>query len=140
MKPSAERITAGANAMNAISDFLSQRQKLAVRDLMHGEEGDFFIDKMIELAARIAAMPHTYQQDGLGDKAIAYLHYFVGNFDCWITEKDMEAEQLQAFGLAKFAGSDAELGYISLVEVLANHAELDFHFTPKTIREIKSEL
>ena len=48
----------------------------------------------------------------------------------------MEAEQHQAFGLADL-GMGAELGYISIVELLENGAELDLHFVPRTLEQIK---
>lgn len=41
-----------------------------------------------------------YEQDGKGEEAIVTLHYFRGGMDWFITEKDMEPEQHQAFGLA----------------------------------------
>lgn len=84
-------------------------------------------------------MPKTYEQDGKGLKAIAYLHYFTGNADWYITEKDMsdpdEPGQLQAFGLANL-GYGGELGYISIVELLKRGAELDYHFEPCPLDEI----
>ena len=58
----------------------------------------------------IDTMPKTYEQDGKGDDTIVYLHYFIGNFDLYITERDMGDEQLQAFGLADMGYP--ELGYI----------------------------
>ncbi|MBL0011067.1 MAG: DUF2958 domain-containing protein [Nitrosomonas sp.] len=81
-------------------------------------------------------MPKTYGQDGMGDKAIAYLHYFSGGSDWYITEKDMEDEQLQAFGLANL-GQGGELGYISIQELIDAGVEIDLYWTPKTIGQIK---
>jgi hypothetical protein len=94
-------------------------------------------------------MPKNYEQDGKGDDAIVSLHYFAGgSANWWITEKDMETPeepgQHQAFGLANMFGGptdqDAELGYISIVELLAAGAELDFYFKPRTLRELKAPL
>ena len=82
-------------------------------------------------------MPETYGQDGMGDKAIAHLHYFKGSMDWYITEKDMEGEQLQAFGMVDM-GYGPELGYISIAELVQNGIELDLHFTPMTLGEIKN--
>lgn len=128
----------GYVALESIRRFIGESQRQAVRELIEGEEGEFFIAKMIELAERIAGMPKTYEQDGKGSEAVAYLHYFTGPFDCWITEKDViEDRQLQAFGLVRYAGSEPELGYINLEEILENGAELDFHFTPTTLFNIK---
>jgi hypothetical protein len=120
-----------------------------VADACRGEEKQFFFDKMVELADLIANMPKTYDQDGKGEEAIAYLHYFAGGqASWWIMEKDKGSPddgkdgnppnmQQQAFGLADLFGDGGELGYISIEEILANGGELDFHFTPKTLKEIR---
>ena len=74
------------------------------------------------------------------DDAIVYLHYFKGNMDWYITEKDMiEEEQNQAFGYADLGLGFGELGYISLIELAENGVELDLHWTPKTLREVKEK-
>ena len=81
-------------------------------------------------------MPKTYEQDGLGEEAVVHLHYFTGSADWWITEKDSDPDgegQVQAFGLADLFQDGGELGYISLVEILAAGAELDLHWTPKPL-------
>ena len=71
--------------------------------------------------------------------ALAHLHYFIGGCDWWIVEKDSDpdqAGQVQAFGIADL-GMGAELGYISIPELLENGAELDLYYTePKTIGEL----
>mgnify|MGYP001579538540 CR=1 FL=1 len=118
--------------------FVGCPQLSTMRQLSRGEEKVFFITKMVELAALIHSMPKVYEQDGLGDKAVAYLHYFTGQCDWYITEKDSEPEQLQAFGYANLGDDqNAELGYISIVELMENGVELDLHFTPRTLAEIK---
>ena len=116
--------------------FISRSQALIVGEAMAGEEGEWFAAKMAEIAEIIRAMPKTYGQDGKGDQAVAHLHYFTGGCNWYITEKDQESEQLQAFGLADL-GHGGEIGYISLVELLENDVELDFHFRPKTLAEIQ---
>lgn len=80
----------------------------------------------------------AYQTDGQGDQAVVQLHYYTQGCDWDITERDMEAEQLQAFGAADL-GYGAELGYISIVEILECGAELDLHWTPKTLAAIKTD-
>lgn len=82
--------------------------------------------------------PKTYEQDGKGDQAIAYLHYFTSNGDFYITEKDIDDGVTQAFGLASIGDSYPELGYISITELVKNGAEIDLHFEPKTLGEIKA--
>ena len=115
-----------------LKPFIGKRQLRFMRDLARGEEGDWFIARMVELAALIAAMPTTGQTDGQGDKAIAHMHYFAGSADFYITEKDSDPDgegQIQAFGSANL-GYGAELGYISIPEITAAGCELDLHFKP----------
>ena len=82
-------------------------------------------------------MPRTYEQDGLRNEAIAYLHYFNGNMDFYITEKDThESEQWQAYGVSVRIDHDSELGYISIADLLDNGFEIDLYFTPTKIGEI----
>ena len=96
-----------------------------------------FQDAIENLMQLIKQLPETYGTDGQGGKAIAYLHYFHGSQDWYITEQDKKPEQLQAFGLVNLFG-DFELGYISIEEIKQNgKVELDFHWKPESIRVIK---
>ncbi|HEJ4320062.1 TPA: hypothetical protein SL531_001349 [Pseudomonas aeruginosa] len=146
--PSAEstgRAKTRADALKVLTDtgmnkWMSEAQSKAVIDGLMGEEWQFFADKMKELAATIASMPKTYDQDGKGEEAIAHLHYFRGSGDWYITEKDMEGVGTeQAFGLADLYGDGGELGYISIQELREAGVELDFHFTPKAVREVRKK-
>ena len=130
-----------ALAVPTIRPFLSSMQLSVMGDLSRGEEGSFFLQKFIDLQSQISTMPKTWEQDGKGDAAIAYLHYFLGGSDWYITEKDMDGGIEQAFGYAILNGDDecAELGYISIQEITAYGAELDLHFTPCTLGEIKAK-
>ncbi len=124
--------------LNTLAEFIGRSQRHCVASLLRGEEGAHFAATLARLAAMVAAMPTTYGQEGKGMDAIAYLHYFCGGADWYITEKDINTDgagQLQAFGLADL-GQGAELGYISIPDLLAVGAELDFHFTPITLAQI----
>jgi len=127
----AEKI-AGMVALNNLAKFISKSQLDIIKQIYNGEEGSYFVEKMVDLDNLIQNMPKTYEQDGKGDKAVAYLHYFRGGMDWYITEKDMEDEQHQAFGLVNM-GYGAELGYVSIVELLANDIEIDLYFEPTEI-------
>ena len=122
----------------SLSNFVSSVQASAISAGLRGEEREFFLTATKEIQTTINTMPVVYDQDGKGDDAIAYLHYFVGGCDFYITEKDTNQEQHQAYGLVSL-GYEPEVGYISLPEILLNGAELDLHFTPKTLGEIKKE-
>lgn len=128
---------AATAALQSIQAFLSDSQLQALCSLRKGEEGAWFDEKIREMTGIIAAMPVTYQQDGLGDAAQVYLHYFSGESDWWITEKDMDGGTPQAFGLASINGCDPELGYISIDELVAHSVALDLHWQRKTIGEVR---
>lgn len=125
-----------AAAILTLRHFIGPAQLTALAHACRGEEKQFFYDKLVELAALTASMPKTYEQDGLGDKAIVHLHYFRGGMDFHVTERDMETEQLQAYGLADL-GYGGELGYICIAELIAHGVELDLYWTPKPLGEIR---
>ncbi len=122
--------------------FMSWDQLSIVAECMRGEEKEFFFDKLNELAKRVDDMPVTYEQDGKGGEAIAYLHYFLGDCHWYITEKDMDGEVEEAFGYAVLHGDllCAEYGFIPISELVGVGAVLDFHFDPKPMWEIKEQL
>src|SRR6266850_319110 len=117
--------------------FICSSQLSAMGECLRTEEREFFREKIRELAQQVTTMPKTYQQDGKGDQAIVHLHYFKGSADWYITERDMERAQLQAFGLADLFGDGGELGYINIVELIRNGVELDMYFTPCTLEAIR---
>ena len=86
----------------------------------------------------IKQMPFVYetQHQPLADK-IVYLHYFAGDFDWYILEKDISPEQYQAFGLVRFQ-NEVELGYISIEEMKSiTLVNIDLHWQPKPVRQIQ---
>jgi hypothetical protein len=135
-----------AESANDLKPFMGKGQLATmVEHARTSEEKVFFIGKLVEMAALVAAMPKTYDLDGKGDEALVTLHYFAGGSANWyITEKDASAAEgeepghHQAFGLADL-GYGPELGYISIPELLEAGAELDLHFTPKTLGELKAK-
>lgn len=121
-------------ALRYLKGFVGMRQLLILADLMLGEEGQHFIDTVCKFADRIKAMPVTGKNRG--PNPIAYLHFFKGGYDAYITEKDViEGEQNQASGSASF-GYGFERGYISLIELAENNVELDLYFEPTPLNEI----
>jgi hypothetical protein len=123
----------------ALRAFIGVSQLQAIGHGLRSEERQFFIEKLEELAQQVTTMPKTYEQDGKGDNAIVTLHYFKDGADWYITERDMERAQLQAFGLADLFGDGGELGYINIVELIRNGVELDMYFTPCTLESIRKE-
>lgn len=125
-----------AEVLKSIRNFIGISQYEAIRCFLRGEDGPAYNERFSAIADTIRNMPKTYETDGQGEKAIAYLHYFTSGFDFYVTEKDMGKEQVQAFGLVK--GLDSELGYISIKEIISLGAEIDMHWTPKTLEEINN--
>lgn len=132
-----------------LKNFIGRQQLAVMLQACHGEEGEFFRKLMVDLGERISTMPKTYETDGTPGKDIATLHYFMGGSDWWIVEKDagssddeVEGIQAQAFGLACLNGDteNAELGYISITELIDHGVELDLYYKPEQISEIKARL
>jgi len=131
---------------NFLRPFIGPAQTAVLEEMLKGEEGLYFQDLLSDLATDIQAMPQTGETDGQGDLAVAHLHYFMGQFDFWITERDIgdgtaDLRQHQAFGFVNLGDPDnAELGYISLPELFASNVELDLYWSPKTLGEIKAQV
>lgn len=129
-----------AEALTKLQGFIGRSQLRALGECCKGEEKQFSFDKLVDLAALVESMPQTHGQSGKGDEAIVYLHYFHGGCDWFITEKDMASEQHQAFGWADLGDpSCAELGYISIVELMSLNVELDLYWTPITLKQMKEK-
>lgn len=102
--------------------------------ILQSEESDFFCNTVEGVANIVADTPNLYSQEDAGEKAIVHLHYFLGNYDAWITELNLATGE--AFGKASFERAyEAEYGYISLQELFDNNVELDLYWTPKPIGE-----
>lgn len=126
--------------------FIGQAQLKVLSDGLRGEEWEGIADLILNAWKRIKEMPQTYETSEWGaEKTMCELHYFRGNYDAWITEKDMGAnqqwtpvtQQLQAFGLIDMG--EPEVGYISIVDLLQNGFELDLHWTPKSLAEVSRQ-
>lgn len=128
-----------AAAVKVLCHFIAAPQLSVLRKNCYGEEGEWFKEKLCSLADTIEKMPRPYKTDGKGDTAVAHLRYFGrGDMEWHITERDSSPEQYQAFGLANI-GYGAELGYIPIQELIENNVEIDLHFEPCTLKEIKAK-
>ena len=137
--------------------WMSNSQRLATEEGLRGEEKGFFQEKMQELESIIEQMPSTYQTQDLPDEQKPVgLRYFGPNGAQWfIIEKDRGGpwqganpetdgpngpRQTQAFGLADLGMDYPELGYINIEELTKiPQVELDYHFTPTNLLEVKKE-
>jgi len=129
------------NSAEELKQFIGLSELRAIKENTRGEEGEFFRKMISDLKTTIADMPKTYETEGMGDDAPVTLHYFLGGSDWWIIEKDMLDEQLQAFGFACLNGDkqNAELGYISIVDIIKYGGELDLYYKPEKIGDLKKK-
>jgi len=125
-------------AVKTVQPFIGPAQLEVMGDACRGEEREFFKLMFVKLAEKVTTMPKTYQTDGQGDNAIVHLHYFLNDMNWYITERDMEDEQIQAFGYCDLGMGYPELGYVSIEEITEAGAELDLYWTEKTLGEVKS--
>ena len=126
-------------AVKTVQPFIGPAQLEVMGDACRGEEREFFKLMFVKLAEKVTTMPKTYQTDGQGDNAIVHLHYFLNDMNWYITERDMEDEQIQAFGWCDLGWDCPELGYVSIEEITAAGAELDLYWTEKTLGEVKAK-
>lgn len=119
-----------ADAIQILRPFVSSWQMAALVDRLYCEEAPFFLAKIVELSAIIESMPATSDQDGAGDEARVYLHYFLKGSHWYIYERCSLDGVSQASGFAILQGMEdlAEAGYVSITEIVANLGELDLHF------------
>ena len=129
--------TALSHLKTTLKPFMSIAQRMTLLRQLEGEEAEGIAEIVNRISETIQTMPKTYESKWQGTDALVYLHYFKGAYDSWIAERDMEPEQLQAFGLASFYGpEEAELGYVCIAEILEAGAELDLYFDPHPISSI----
>lgn len=129
-------IAQATDAARSLARFINPAELESIGAACRGEEREFFKRKLVELAGIIKTMPVTYGTRGQGDRAVAHLHYFTPTADFYITERDHQRDQQQAFGLSIIW--EEELGYISIVELINVGAELDLYWEPKTLGQIKA--
>lgn len=128
-----------------IGDYLPYSQFSALAQFANGEEGEAYRQIIDGWKREIDTMPRVTEQDGKGDEARVYLHYFLGGADVWITELDdrdyehPEEKNWQCFGMVDL-GYGPELGYVCLPEILDAGMEMDLYWTPTTIGEIKRRI
>ena len=117
-----------------VKRFMPEMQQKAIVGSREHEEVLEQLKKIIE------GMPHTYQTEKIPTKdKIVYLHYFYGESDWYIVEKDKLPDQQQAFGYTILNGDleYAEWGYISIEELKQTRkVELDFYFDPIKFGEL----
>ena len=86
--PQGVDIMTALKALQKLAPFITRGQWHTLWKLcQQGEEHAYFRQMVQDLTTRIEAMPQTYEQDGLGLRAVAHLHYFTPAFDFYITPR-----------------------------------------------------
>lgn len=128
------KVTDALQALTRLVHWMPRQQVLTLKHALYSEEKEGIADLVLRAEEAIEALPMPYSTDGQGNAAIARLHYFRGGVDAWITERDSSEVQHQAFGLIDL-GHGAELGYISIQELIDNGVELDLYWSLKTLED-----
>jgi len=137
--------------LTTLRPFVGVSQLTALSALAQSsEEKEFFVAKLQEYADRVQNTPKPHGQNTVEDP-IVYLHFFGRNYDAWVTERDYlpgeiedpdndYSQQSQAFAFCSFGGPkdrDAELGFVSIQELIENGIELDLYWTVKPLSEVR---
>ncbi len=122
------------DAIKTAYDFMCEHQRPIVNRTFFD-----YIDTLEELGKTLQKTPKIYAQDGKGYDAIVYAHYFFGDTDVFVTERD--GDELFAYTILNGDYEMSELGYQSLSEI-KNIAffQLDFFWEEKTLREALKEV
>jgi hypothetical protein len=92
-------------------------------------------DAITQINEAVFSVPKLYGSASIQDKMI-YLHYFNGNQDWHIVEYDRNSGE--AYGYANL-GYGAELGYMSIPEIVDSTVQLDFYFEPTLWSELNED-
>lgn len=137
------------NGTSWFANFMGYSQRLALLEALRSEEGAGIADMVLRVAEQIKATPKTYGTEGQAEhERKVCLHYFRGGVDAYILERDVgdyadgeaTGPQLQAYGKITVVGGGwegAEWGYISIAELLKHGVELDLHFDPTLVGDMK---
>lgn len=132
-----------SQAMATVQPFMSLEQFKMLSTLANdAKEAQFYQQQFIDLAEYIEVLPETYEQDGQGDEAIVYLHYFCHGSHWFIIEKDIARSVKQMFGYA-FLNGDVEMAKsrcISIEEITQDGAQLDLYFVPCSLGLVKEDI
>ena len=137
------------NGASWFANFMGYSQRLALLEALRSEEGEGIADMVLRVAEQIKATPKTYGTEGQAEhERKVCLHYFRGGVDAYILERDVgdyadgeaTGPQHQAYGKITVIGGGwegAEWGYISIADLLKHGVELDLHFDPTPVGDMK---
>jgi len=135
-------------------------QQKVVRDLLKGEEKEYFIQLIDEINSNaekaknfsLEKEAEKWREETISatknyfkDIAIPFLHYFNSSSDIYVFEWSELEKEFFTFTVLNGDVQNAEFGYQSISELFRNYGfgksfELDFHFTPKPINQLVNGL
>lgn len=140
-------------ALRKVAGWIPKEQLRFIEELIKGEEGEFFLDKMNEVAETIEKLP---SYNGSEPDPLVLMHYFRGASDWYIFEYDRSNSTdgyIRAYGFTIRNGDyiNADNGTIPICTPktdkvgMANSicglpVEIDLHWQPKRLSRIKAEL
>lgn len=95
------------------------------------------LDRLIDVISFMPSSSIVQHGEDLSND-IAYLHYSVGTTDYYITHRDRDTQQRNAFGAIDTGGMFMQMDYVSVHEILRAGAVLDFDWKPVPVKEIKT--
>lgn len=112
-----------------LSQFMPVAELATLRAIV--KESPAMVETINKIKKQIAQTPPLYSQENKKNPK-AFLHYFGGSYDAYITERGDDG---LAFGWASF-GEFWECGSIYIPELIENGIELDLYFTPTPIKKL----
>lgn len=119
-------------------NFISDAQQVALSDMLASIVAEPTRRQLAKTFDVIWKTPELERQRLLGDNALAYIHYEIGDAHWYFTELDSKSGL--AYGHRTMdAGKNWRDAHCSIKSLKNSGAQLDIYFEQKTITEIKND-
>lgn len=122
-----EPVTLSIEELSLAKSVIPEQQFITTLSLSKGEEGDFFKQKIKDIANAVSKAPKLYETDGAEQHALLFRYFHPAGTESLVCEIGEDGE---AFGFQCINGDyiNAEWGYIDLNELKKNpEMQLDYH-------------
>lgn len=120
-------VTLSIEELSLAKSVIPEQQFITTLSLSKGEEGDFFKQKIKDIANAVSKAPKLYETDGAEQHALLFRYFHPAGTESLVCEIGEDGE---AFGFQCINGDyiDAEWGYIDLNELKKiPEMQLDYH-------------
>ena len=120
-------VTLSIEELSLAKSVIPEQQFITTLSLSKGEEGDFFKQKIKDIANAVSKAPKLYETDGAEQHALLFRYFHPAGTESLVCEIGEDGE---AFGFQCINGDyiNAEWGYIDLNELKKNpEIQLDYH-------------